>query len=128
MIYLDNAASTKPSEKVIEKVNEVMEIYGNPSSIHAKGWLAKQEVLNAQHIIADKLHCNMKELHFTSGASMSNSLFIQGFLQAHPNARLIISTIEHNDIIMLANHLDEVKGHGWVYRLGVDINGMVDMQ
>ena len=127
MVYLDNAASTKPSDKVIAKVNEVMKLYGNPSSVHTEGWLAKQEIINAKHIIAEKLHCNTSELNFTSGATMSNNLFIQGFLLEHPDARLIISTIEHNDIMKLADHLDEINGESWVYRIGVDHNGLLNI-
>ena len=125
MIYLDNAASTKPSEAVMNKVNEVMEIYGNPSSLHDIGTQAKHIVLTAKQIIANKINCNTNELNFTSGATMSNNLFIQGFLMAHPNARLIISAIEHNDIIKLADHLDDVYGKYWVYRLGVDNEGNI---
>ena len=125
MIYLDNAASTKPSEAVMNKVNEVMQIYGNPSSIHDIGTQAKRIVLESKKSIAEKFNCNSKELYFTSGATMSNNLFIQGFLNAHPNARLIISPIEHNDIIMLANHLDSIHGRDWVYRLSLDQTGSV---
>ena len=36
---------------------------------------------------------------------MSNNLFIQGFLRAHRNAKLVISSIEHNDIIELADYM-----------------------
>lgn len=128
MIYLDNAASTKPSKAVVNKVNEVMEIYGNPSSLHDMGTQAKNIIIDSKRTLAGKLNCDARELYFTSGATMSNNLFIQGFLLAHPNARLIISSIEHNDIIMLANHLDEVYGKYWVYRLGVDDNGNVSIK
>ena len=128
MIYLDNAASTKPSEAVINKVNEVMGMYGNPSSLHDIGTQAKNVIIDAKKTIAEKFNCHTNELHFTSGATMSNNLFIQGFLNAHPDARLIISPIEHNDIIMLANHLDDVNGKYWVYRLGVDGEGNISIK
>ena len=128
MIYLDNAASTKPSETVMNKVNEVMEIYGNPSSLHDMGTQAKKIILDSKQTIAEKFNCNTNELYFTSGATMSNNLFIQGFLITHPDARLIISPIEHNDIIMLADHLDSIYGKYWVYRLGIDGNGNISTQ
>ena len=125
MIYVDNAASTKPSEAVMNKVNEVINIYGNPSSLHDMGTQAKNILIESKRIIAEKFNCHQNELNFTSGATMSNSLFIQGFLAAHPDGRLIISSIEHNDIIKLADHLDDIYGKYWVYRLGVDAEGNI---
>ena len=127
MIYLDNAASTKPSEAVVNKVNEVMNIYGNPSSLHDMGTQAKKIVNDSKKLIAKKINCNTNELYFTSGATMSNNLFIQGFLLEHPDARLIISPIEHKDIIMLADHLDQIYGEHWVYRLKVDSKGNINI-
>lgn len=127
MIYLDNAASTKPSEGVVRKVNEVINIFGNPSSLHTTGVDARCEIVNAKQVIADKLNCLPKEINFTSGATMSNNLFIQGFLSANPNGRLIISSIEHDDIIMLADYLDSIHGSNWVYRIGVNREGQLDI-
>ena len=127
MIYFDNAASTKPSKKVIQKVNEVMDCYGNPSSLHGMGVDARCEIVNAKRIIAEKLNCEMSELYFTSGATMSNNAFIQGFLSANPKGRLVISTIEHDDIILLADYLDSIHGKNWVYRIGVDHNGHLNI-
>ena len=127
MIYFDNAASTKPSEKVIAKINDVINYYGNPSSLHGMGVDARCEIVNAKRIIAEKLNCDTKELYFTSGATMSNNLFIQGFLSANPKSRLIISTIEHDDIMMLADYLDLVHGKNWVYRVKVDRNGLLNI-
>lgn len=127
MIYFDNAASTKPADKVIKKVMETMNYYGNPSSLHGAGVDARCEIINTKRIIAEKLNCDVEEVNFTSGATMSNNVFIQGFLSANPKGRLIISTIEHDDIILLANHLDEIHGRNWVYRVGVDRNGLLNI-
>lgn len=127
-IYLDNAASTKPTREVINKINEVIEVYGNPSSIHDIGQQAKNVILDAKTIISSKFKCNPSELNFTSGATMSNNLFIQGFLRQHQNARLIITTIEHDDIRELTNHIDKEKGVKWVYRIPVDKNGFVNTE
>lgn len=127
MIYLDNAASTRPSDTVVSKYVETTKLYGNPSSIHDYGRDAKKALWEAQDDIALKLKCNPEELYFTTGATMSNNVFIQGFLNANPNARLIISAVEHDDIIMLANYLDSKHGMKWVYRLPVDHEGMVNL-
>lgn len=127
MIYFDNAASTKPSDKVVKKVIDVMTCYGNPSSLHGMGVDARCEIVNAKRIIADKLNCETNEVYFTSGATMSNNVFIRGFLSANPKARLIISTIEHDDIMLFADYLDSIHGGNWVYRIGVDRDGLIDM-
>lgn len=127
MIYFDNAASTKPSKRVIDEVNDVISYYGNPSSLHKAGVDARCKIVNAKQIIANKLNCHIDELFFTSGATMSNNLFIQGFLSANPDGRLIISTIEHNDIVLLADYLDKSHGKNWVYRVGVDKDGLLNI-
>jgi len=126
MIYLDNAASTVPSEAVINKINEVVQAYGNPSSLHNIGMQARNYIIEARHIISEKMNCKENELYFTSGATMSNNVFIQGFLRKYPNGRLIISAIEHNDIIMLADYLDSIHGKGWVHRIRVTKHGQID--
>ena len=127
MIYFDNAASTKPSEGVVRKINEVINYYGNPSSLHGAGVDARCEIVNTKRIIASKLNCNADDLYFTSGATMSNNVFIRGFLSVNPKSRLIISTIEHDDIILFANYLDKIHGGNWVYRVGVDKDGRLNI-
>ena len=127
MIYMDNAASTKPSEGVKKKVINMLDCYGNPSSLHGAGVDARCEMVNAKRTIADKLDCDPNALFFTSGATMSNNLFIRGFLAAHPKGRLIISAIEHDDIIMFADYLDQIHGEGWVHRIGVNKFGQLDI-
>lgn len=55
LVYLDNAATTKMSKRVIEEMTESFEeIYGNPSSTHTLGQKAKAVVENARHIVAKK--------------------------------------------------------------------------
>lgn len=120
--YFDTAASTKPSEAVIQTLNKSLEIYGNPSSIHNEGELASKLIYDATKIISEKINCEYSEIYYTSGASMSNSIFIQGFLRKHPDAKLVISAIEHNDIIEMANYLQDV------YYVPVHSNGILDIE
>ena len=127
MIYFDNAASTKPSQHVVDKLMATLSCYGNPSSLHGMGVDARCEVANAKKIIAEKLNCEQSELYFTSGATMSNNVFIRGFLSANPKGRLIISTIEHDDIMLLADYLDSIHNSNWVYRIKVDQDGLLDI-
>lgn len=114
MIYLDNAASTPLLPSVKEKLLKVLDVYGNPSSIHKQGRIAKELINNSKNIIANKLNCNEDELFFTSGASMSNSVILTGF-----NNKIISSAIEHEDIQMIC--LDSEK-------IFVDKNGIVNIE
>lgn len=105
-IYLDNAASTKVNPKVLNNFVEVANnSYGNPSSEHKEGILAENIIKTTKSNIASKLHCDSDDIFFTSGATMSNQLLIQGFVAKHPNAMIITTNVEHNDILMCVNNL-----------------------
>ena len=127
MIYMDNAASTMPSEEVIKCLKDNIEVYGNPSSLHIEGEKAHKIITNTTEAISKVFNCSVDEIYYTSGATMSNNLFIQGFLRAHKNAKLVISSIEHNDIIELADYIDKKKGYKFVYRIPVDNKGYVNI-
>lgn len=124
MVYLDNSASTKPSDAVVEMLNQVLEIYGNPSSIHDSGREAFRLLMNSKESIGKQLGTNKDDqLIFTSGATMSNNVFIQGFMNRYPDAALLVSDIEHKDILLLADYL---QSHGRdVYRIPVYQDGRI---
>lgn len=130
MIYLDNAASTKPSDEVIQTLTEVIDVYSNPSSVHDFGRAAFRIINNAREGIRKQINASQDDqLYFTSGATMSNNLFIWGFMNKHPKAALIVSEIEHKDILLLADYL---KLHGRevyyvpVYQDGRICDGVLD--
>ena len=119
--YLDNAATTPVSKDVIDIIFTTMnEVYGNPSSLHDIGQMAKNVLEQARKTIAKKLNCNTTEIIFTSGACESNSLAIQGFMKCH-NAVLITSAIEHKSILSLC------KDNKYeTYFVDVDNEGLID--
>lgn len=122
-IYLDNAASTKVKPGVLGEFVAIAEqCYGNPSSEHTEGFLADNVIEMTKGGISAKLHCDNDDIFFTSGATMSNQLLIQGFVAKHPNAMIITTNVEHNDILMCVNNL-------LVFRhiLDVDKNGLIDV-
>ena len=124
MVYLDNAASTCPIPDVVKTLSDMLFIYGNPSSIHTYGREAFKVVIDARESIRQLLGANKDdEILFTSGATMSNNIFIQGYMNRHPNAALIVSEIEHKDILLLADYL---KAHGRkVYKIPVYQDGTI---
>lgn len=107
MIYLDNAATTKPHPKVIEAVKYSMENkWFNPSANYDLGGEIFDDVKMVRLKIANLLNCSPDEIIFTSGASESNSLAIKGYLNKHPNSLWATTTIEHKSILLIPNHID----------------------
>lgn len=124
-VYLDTAASTLPSQGVIDTMNAVVKEYANPSSEHEMGQCAKQIIDGATNKIAKIINCSPEEIHYTSGATMSNCLAIQGWLRANPDGVIITSLIEHNDIMEMCNYLSD---HGTpVVYVGVNNYGYINM-
>lgn len=124
MIYMDNAASTEVSENVKKVLLNTLEIFGNPSSIHKYGEDAARVIMKTSNIIAESINCSPEEIYYTSGATMGNNTFIQGFLREHKKAKFITSTIEHNDIMSLAEYLRDIGID--VYYVPVDKKGLLN--
>lgn len=122
MIYLDNAATTKPKREVVDVINKcLVEDWGNPSSLYKFGIRARDIVEESRNIVADLISVSPSEIIFTSGACESNSHAICGYLNSH-NAGLIISSIEHKSIMNIAT----AYGDRTVIT-AVSENGFVDM-
>lgn len=126
-IYVDNAATTKMSDKAIEAMVPYMkEIYGNPSSLHSVGLEAKNALTDARERIAKCIGCNKDEIIFTSGGSEADN---QAIVSAARNGKRkgknhIISTmIEHHAVL---HTLDRLKEEGYeITLLKPAENGMV---
>ena len=129
IVYLDNAATTKMSDKVIEEMTKSFsENYGNPSSVHSLGQRAKSAVERARHIVAQNLKVETTEIVFTSGGAEGNNLAIRGFLKANNDKgkHIITSKIEHSTILKTFEQLEN-EGYEVSY-IGVDENGVVDIE
>lgn len=101
MIYLDNAATTKPCEAAVAAVTEMMtENFGNPSSLHRAGLDAQLAVDKARKIIAGALSADSANIIFTSGATESNNLAIRGACAAYGKKRrkIVASSVEHASV------------------------------
>ena len=109
-IYLDNAATTRVYPSVCEKMVEVMsKDYGNPSSLHMKGFTAEQYVKEARKNIASVMKADEKEIVFTSGGTESNNMAIIG------SYNLDMRSTYMDTELMLAIHGEEfckeLEGH-----------------
>ena len=130
MIYLDNAGTTKVSDKVLKEIQPYFnEIYGNASSLHTAGQIAKEHLESAREDVAKCLNAKAEEIYFTSGGSESDNWALTstakyGALKGKKH--IITSAIEHHAIL---HTLDELKKQGFeVTYLPVYENGIVKIE
>lgn len=101
-IYLDNSATTKPYDEVVQYMSDISKNhYGNPSSLHTKGIEAENLIKKSRTSIANVLKVDVKDICFTSGGTESNNMAILGFLKANPRAgkHIVTSVIEHPSVM-----------------------------
>ena len=127
--YLDNSATTKPFEEVIEVISEAMRHrYGNPSSLHKMGVVAEQEIKTCKKTLLKNLGNPEGEVIFTSGGTESNNLAILGvgrWLAKRKN-HIITSVTEHKSVLEAFKCLEN-EGYEVSY-LSVDKNGAVSSE
>lgn len=112
-VYLDNAATTKPYDEVIERMSEVARFsYGNSSSTHKKGIEGNKIVKNALESLANILHCEPNEIIFTSGGSESNNMAIKGIFDANKGRgkHVITTPVEHPTLFNTVKQLSKDGG------------------
>lgn len=128
-IYLDNSATTKVTENVAELVCKIMtNDYGNPSSMHNKGFEAEKYVRVARETFAGILKVSEKEIYFTSGGTESDNMAIIGSAMANKRRgmHIITTSIEHPAVLESFEFLKE-QGFRVTY-LPVDKYGRVDVE
>ena len=111
IIYADNAATTKLSQKALEAMMPYLcNEYGNPSSLHRMGQSARRAMGEARQEIAGVLNCSTQEVTFTSGGTEANNQAILTAISAKRNKRKkhIISTgFEHHSILHMLKKLEQ---------------------
>lgn len=83
-IYLDNAATTDLSNSTKEFLISVLEMWGNPSSLHSQGTKPKQIISEARQSVAKFINADEKEIFFTPSGSASNTLAVKGLTSDNP--------------------------------------------
>ena len=129
LVYLDNAASTKISSGVLERMMEsYSENYGNPSSTHTLGQKARAAIETARSMIAGYIGVESKEIIFTSGGAEGNNLAIRGALNAYSSKgkHIITSKIEHSTVLKTCQQLEN-EGCEVTY-IDVDENGVINLE
>eukprot|EP00899_Mesostigma_viride_P013384 jgi/Mesvir1/22046/Mv12701-RA.1 len=125
-----NAMWLSASVLGIEKGSTVAETYGNPSSSHEIGKVSRSLVEKARADIARDLRVPARSVLFTSGATESMNIVLQGVMEKHGFEGVVLtSAIEHPAGIKPLEHLK--KEHGdkiTIVRLPVDAEGFVKME
>ena len=114
-IYLDNSATTAPSKAAIDKINETLSLYGNPSSLHSMGQSAEKVVREARESILLALGARVREgeLVFTSCGTEANALAILGSAHAKERRdaiRILTTDSEHPSVY---KNLDSLAKEGF---------------
>lgn len=128
MIYLDNAATTKPCAEAVAAMVKAAEKFGNPSSLHGLGLRAEKLLNSSAEIIAKKLGVERKHIYFTSGGTEANNLAVFGTAEAlnRSGKRVITSRIEHPSVLSAFNRLEQM-GFDVVYA-DTDSDGRVNIE
>ena len=139
MIYFDNAASTKPAEKVIEVMVESMRtFYANPSAQTIAGFNAEKRIKEARNnmlfhfinrkVFADIINAKDDEIYFTSGGTEGDNWALLGTAEGYNRSgkHIITTTIEHAGINSPCEKLEKM-GYEITY-LSVDEKGYISLE
>jgi cysteine desulfurase len=115
--YFDHNATTPVAPEVLEAMLPMMtEVYGNASSIHHFGQMARQRLDAARKQVAGMLGADPQEIVFTSGGTEADNLAIFG---GAAGGHVVTTTFEHPAVLAAAGQLDHTL-------VPVDGRGLVD--
>jgi cysteine desulfurase len=128
-IYLDYSSTNPVDPRVAAKMVECLTLdgnFGNPASrSHMSGWKAEEAVETARRQVADLIHCDPREIVWTSGATESDNLAIKGAAKFYQEKgrHLVTSVIEHKAVLDSCKQLEQ-EGFSVTY-LTPDSRGMI---
>ena len=127
-LYFDHNATTSIAPEVADTIVAASrDVYGNASSIHGPGQLARQQFENSRRTIADFMHASPAEFVFTSGGTESNNLAVLGLVRNLPKGRkhVITTSIEHPAVLEACRQLEREGAELTV--VDVEETGLVDV-
>lgn len=135
LVYFDNNATTPVCEEVVCAMPELLQVWGNPSSIHWGGRGPKNILRDARKWIAETVGAHVLELIFTSGGSESNNTVIRGVHDYFVNSgaaaggvvrnHFMCSAVEHPSVLKAMMHLKSLGAE--VDIIPVDKQGKIDL-
>jgi cysteine desulfurase len=126
MIYLDHNATTPMDPQVLDAMLPYFsEAYGNPSSVHRQGRVARAAVDQAREQVAALVGAHPSQVIFTSGGTEANNVALSGVAGMHGPAHLAVGSIEHASLLEPARALER---NGWRLDLiPCDQQGRIDV-
>lgn len=112
-VYLDNSATTRVDDEVIEAMLPwLTDAYGNASSTHQWGQRARQAIEEARNQVAALINATPNEIAFLSGGTEADNLAVKGIAEAHvgKGRHIITSSIEHPAVLASCAWLEQ---KGW---------------
>ena len=126
-IYVDNAATTAMSDKAVEALTPYLKgVYGNPSSLHTVGQVAKEALEDARARFAKCINAEAKEIYFTSGGSEADNQCIRSAAlngKKKGKKHIISTSFEHHAVLHTLKKLEK-EGFEVTY-LDVHADGLV---
>ncbi|OQY00645.1 MAG: cysteine desulfurase NifS [Desulfobacteraceae bacterium 4572_130] len=128
MIYIDNNATTKVADEVIQEMLPFLgELYGNPSSTYGFAKQVDKKIKQARQRVADLINAEPKEIIFTSCGTESDNTAIYSAIKAFPEKKHIItSSVEHPAISKVCTYLEKTKGYEITF-VPVNKKGLLDL-
>jgi len=130
-VYLDYAATTPVKKEVLAAMlpyfkNE----FGNPSSIHSWGQIARKAIDESRRTIAQFLNCRSEEIIFTGSGSEADNLAITGLiyrLGSKNRPHIITSAFEHHAVLKTCKDLEK-KGLAEVTYIRPNKEGIIEVE
>jgi cysteine desulfurase len=127
-VYLDNAATTPLDKEVFEAMTPYMlEMHGNPSSIHTHGREVRSAIEKARKKVADLLSTSPSEIFFTSGGTEADNTAIRSSIESYGIKHVISSPTEHHAVLHTLEHLQRT-GKIQLSFVALDEKGHVEME
>ena len=127
LIYFDNAASTPMPGEVVEVMQAcMMEVYGNPSSVHEAGRRARVALEQSRRSVANCLQADPSQVFFTSGGTEANNAILWSCRKDLGRKHFITSPLEHPSVL---NTLESLSRHmdARVHFVDVGPDGHIDL-
>lgn len=123
-VYFDNNATTRLDPRVLEAMLPYLSgPYGNASSLHRFGRMARDAVETARAQVAALVGAQANQLIWTSGGTEANNLAIKGVTDLVKPSRVLYGVTEHPAVMETAESL---KARGWdVEPIAVDHDGVI---
>lgn len=128
-VYLDHSATTPVDPEVAKAVyDNMMDNWGNPSSVHGYGREARKVLEQARERVAQAIGAEPMEIFFTSGGTEADNWAVKGIAESNEKKgkHIITSSIEHHAVIDACKYMEK---RGWqVTYLPVDEFGLVSVE